>query len=321
MRTLGAHDLGHRARRCRGRHHRQRPQGHVGQCHLGSGGDPQHIADVEVSAGLARVIDDRVAREAGPGGQCQQVGRVVGQPQDFDLVGGDHKFGRRDRPQPERACSQLRLTVIQQTLTTGFRDQGRHLVGGEGGGDLVARGDPQDPQTQVGHAVQHRDHGAQHPRDPPQGRRQPQRSALGRTQREVLGHHLTDDDVKVDHDQQGDDEGDRVCRARGQTHGQDDGLDQLRQRRFRNRPQSDRTDRDPQLRTGEHQGHALHPPQRRSGPPAAGLRQRFDLAAARRDDGEFGSHEERVAQQQGHAQPDPGRHGAPNGVAVKVSIR
>jgi hypothetical protein len=52
------------------------------------------------------------------------------------------------------------------------------------------------------------------------------------------------------------------------------------------------------LGAGEHEGDVFHGPQRRLGALGAGIGQRLDLAPPGGHDGEFGRHEEGVADQQ-----------------------
>ena len=158
-----------------------------------------------------------------------------------------------------------------------------------------------------------RNDGLDQPRDEHQRRRQQQRRLVRDGHGDVLGHHFAERDVQERHQQQGDGEGHNVATSTGtpdrfQRHGQevvDRGLGHLQDQQ--------RADGDAELGAGEHERDVFHGPQRGLRALGAGLGQRLDLAPARGHDGEFGGHEEGVADQQDDKPEDscPVAHAAP----------
>ena len=93
--------------------------------------------------------------------------------------------------------------------------------------------------------------------------------------------------------------------------GQADGLERRLQgvgdRRFAEVAETERADRDPELRPGHHQRDVLHRGQRGPGGAAPRLGARFDLGPAGGDQGELGTDEEGVGDEQERADRDRGR--------------
>ena len=106
------------------------------------------------------------------------------------------------------------------------------------------------------------------------------------------------------HDQQGDDQRDRVDQRLGHAPFQERALHEGGDGRLADRADDQRTCRDAQLRRRELDGHVLDAAQRVLGAGAAGQGHGLDLVATGRDHGELGGDEERVEGQHGHEDGD-----------------
>ena len=121
---------------------------------------------------------------------------------------------------------------IRDSLTTALGDDVRHLLGGEGGGDLVLRLDPHRRDDALRQRAHQRDDMSQRSGDEGEYGDQKQRGALGPGDGEVLGDHLPDDDMAVDDDEQGQGQGQAIGPQGGQTQRGQGRRDEVVQRRL-----------------------------------------------------------------------------------------
>ena len=85
-----------------------------------------------------------------------------------------------------------------------------------------------------------------------------ERRPLGPGQRDVLGHHLAEDDVREAHDDERDDEGDADAQALGDADGLERRTEEAVHGRLDHGEQQQRADRDAELASGEHERDVLH---------------------------------------------------------------
>ena len=151
---------------------------------------------------------------------------------------------------------------------------------------------------------------AQHPSQAHEDGRQEEEHAHGGRNRDVLWHHLPEDHVAEENDDEGDREADDVTGCFGGTQAPQRGLHEVGDRRLGDDAQGRGCDGDAQLAYRQHEGHVA---QRVQGVPRAALPrigQRLDLGASRGGDGELAGHEEGVDGQQhdGDGQAPSGAH-------------
>ena len=197
----------------------------------------EDVLDVEVAHQAALVAPDREPAEAGggthvldlrDGGVSGHRGQLVGRHQD----GGDGALGEAQRP-----GEPVVLVLTQQALTAGLLDEGGDLLAGIGGAHLVHQLHPRQPEDPRRHGVDDPDHRAQHGDEGPHRRPQHQGRAVGAGEGDVLGDHLAQHHVQVDHDREPDRERDGVQQPLGHLRGVQHRLDEVGDGRLRDRTQ------------------------------------------------------------------------------------
>ncbi len=294
-------------------------------------GQPQHVLDVDEAqqpalgdGGRGRVVALGADREAGEAGDDHEL---------LELVGGDrlghgdqpvereHDGGRRLLPELERAGQPLVLLLVEQPLLAGVLDDPGELVGRERRRQLVLGLDAEGAQQPVAEGVEPAQHRTGERGEAVERRHEQQRRALRGGDGDVLGDHLAEHHVQEDHERQGDREGDRVQQRLRHPGGLQHVLEQVRDGGLGDRAETERAQRDAELRACQHQRQVAQRVQHDLGAPAA-VGQRLDLAAPHADDGELGPDEEGVAGQEqhggeqrgdGHAAPCPARSSASGG--------
>ena len=264
---------------------------------------------MQVAAQGVVVAADGEPAEAGARHEVLDVvGRAAGADGD-QLVHGHHDVARGARGELDGPGQQA-LLVAEHALGLRVLDDRLHLLRRERGRDLVLRLDAREADGVVRDPVERGDHRAHGAAEQHQRRREPEGGGLRSGDGEVLGHHLAEHDVQVDDDRQREDQRDRVQQRRRDPQGLERDLEQVREGGLGDDAQAGGAHGDPELRAREHEGDVLHGPQGGAGTAVARLGTGLDGAAARRDDGELGADEERVAGEQQHAdqQGGPGAH-------------
>ena len=173
------------------------------------------------------------------------------------------------------------------------------LLGGRRRGQLVLRLDAEQADTCVGQTVQHPQHRPEDRDVGPVGQRQGEQRALGRSDGDVLRHHLADHHVEEGDDRQRDDEPDGVEQPHGDVdHPLQRPLDEASDGGLGDVAEQQRRHRDAELGPRQLHVEVPHRAHRDASRCAAVLRHRLELRAPAGDEGELDGHEEAVRDQQ-----------------------
>ena len=137
---------------------------------------------------------------------------------------------------------------------------------------------------------------------------QDQQHAHGRSDRNVLRDHLAEDDVAEKNDDECGGEADNVTGRRGRAQALERRLDEVGDRGLGDDTQRRGRDRHAELADRQHEGDVLQRVQGCGRAARALIRERLNLRAARRGDGELAGDEKRVDGQQGHGDSETNSH-------------
>ncbi len=126
------------------------------------------------------------------------------------------------------------------------------LLEGERGDHVISWLDLEHPDDLVRQGVEPVDDRLEHGHDRHHRRAEDHRRALWPGEREVLGHHLAQHDVQVDHEGHRDGEGNRVQPGFREVHRVSRRLDQVGQRRLGDGTEAQGADGDAELGGGDH---------------------------------------------------------------------
>ena len=203
---------------------------------------------------------------------------------------------------------------VQQPLGQRLGDHLRQFDGGDGHVEFVLGFHPERSQRGVGTPVVERDERARETDVHQVDRDEQHRGRLGAGDGDVLGHHLAEQHVQRHHDRQRHDERHRVQQRVGDAQQPERLFEQMRDRGLGHPAEQNRTDRDAQLGSGQHQRQVLAGPDDRDGALLALLGQRLEPVAPRGDQRELRADEERVGREQHEGEQDaedvthPGSH-------------
>ena len=223
---------------------------------------------------------------------------MVGTDRDDVATRGHHRRGV-EAGELEAAGEEAVLVGRDVAVAGGLLEQQQEIGWGMRHGELVLWLDAGQTDQAIGDDVEEPDHGAEHEREAPERPRQGDSRGLGVRDRPRLGRHLTHDHVEEHDERERDGEPDRVQRPVGNV---DDPrqtvLDETCDRRFGDRAEEQRADRDAELGAGEHQRELADSCQgvMRSAVAAGG--ELLDPGPARREEGELGGDEEPVGGEQ-----------------------
>ena len=235
------------------------------------------------------------------------VGRGGALRQDDELVKGDHRGPGRLLGEFQGAAEEAQL-VGQHALLLRGDDDRCDLFDRVRGRDFRARlvtGQAHEPVRETVHGLDDR---AQDVAQAHEDGGQDQQHAHGRSDRDVLGNHLAEDDVAEENNDECGGEADHVAGRLGRAQALERRLDEVRDRGLGDDAQGRGRDRHAELADRQHEGHVLQRVQRSGHSAHAIIRERLDLRAARRGDGELAGDEKSVDGQQGHGDGETNSH-------------
>src|SRR5680860_1217708 len=162
----------------------------------------QDVLEVQVAGDLAGGISDRKAGEPSFGHQPLDIVRSGAQRKGDQLAQRHRHVGGHPVTEFQNTPRHTVSISLDQTLAVALRDDEMDLLGGEGRRQLVLGLDAQSPDHRLRQPLHQPNHRAQHPGAGAFAAVHHQGCPLRAGDREVLGHHLADDDVQINHDQQ-----------------------------------------------------------------------------------------------------------------------